>query len=102
VRSGMGIATLRIGPLTQLRIVDALITGQHEPARATSSCCARFRRDDVLRARRRRQVQRTIARTSSAIRCSSRKGSGSSRDIRQPNGELIRHGSAQVEYSEVR
>lgn len=31
VRAGEGIATLRIGPQTQLRIVDAILSGTHEP-----------------------------------------------------------------------
>ena len=31
VRPGAGVATLRVGPFTQLRVVDALVTGQHEP-----------------------------------------------------------------------
>jgi S-adenosylmethionine:tRNA ribosyltransferase-isomerase len=31
VRSGEGIATLRIGPATALRVVDAVLTGVHEP-----------------------------------------------------------------------
>jgi S-adenosylmethionine:tRNA ribosyltransferase-isomerase len=48
VRSGMGIATLRIGPLTQLRIVHALITGQHEPGTSHFELLRAFQRDDVL------------------------------------------------------
>jgi S-adenosylmethionine:tRNA ribosyltransferase-isomerase len=48
VRSGMGIATLRIGPLTQLRIVDTLITGQHEPGTSHFELLRAFQRDDVL------------------------------------------------------
>jgi S-adenosylmethionine:tRNA ribosyltransferase-isomerase len=31
VRAGNGVATQRIGPATELRIVDAILTGTHEP-----------------------------------------------------------------------
>ena len=49
VRAGMGVATLRIGPLTQLRIVDALVTGQHEPGTSHYELLRAFQSDDVLR-----------------------------------------------------
>jgi S-adenosylmethionine:tRNA ribosyltransferase-isomerase len=48
VRSGSGVATLRIGPLTPLRIVDALVTGQHEPGTSHYELVRAFQDDDVL------------------------------------------------------
>ena len=48
VRSGMGVATLRMGPLTPLRIVDALVTGQHEPGTSHYELLRSFQDDAVL------------------------------------------------------
>jgi S-adenosylmethionine:tRNA ribosyltransferase-isomerase len=49
VQPGAGLATLRIGPHTQLRIVDALVTGQHEPGTSHYELLRAFLTDDVLR-----------------------------------------------------
>ena len=49
VRSGTGVATLRIGPLTRLNVVDALVTGQHEPDTSHYELLRAFQDDDVLR-----------------------------------------------------
>jgi S-adenosylmethionine:tRNA ribosyltransferase-isomerase len=49
VRSGSGVATLRIGRLTPLRIVDALVTGQHEPGTSHYELLRAFQSDEVLR-----------------------------------------------------
>jgi S-adenosylmethionine:tRNA ribosyltransferase-isomerase len=49
VRAGPAIATLRVGPLTRLRVVDALITGQHEPGTSHYELLRAFQNDDVLR-----------------------------------------------------
>ncbi|HEY1308089.1 MAG TPA: S-adenosylmethionine:tRNA ribosyltransferase-isomerase [Vicinamibacterales bacterium] len=49
VRSGPEVATLRVGPLTPLRIVDALVTGQHEPGTSHFELLRAFQDDGVLR-----------------------------------------------------
>ena len=50
VRAGAAIATLRVGPLTRLHIVDALVTGLHEPG-TTHYELQRAFQDDVVLAR---------------------------------------------------
>jgi S-adenosylmethionine:tRNA ribosyltransferase-isomerase len=49
VRAGRAVATLTIGPFTQLRIVDALVTGQHEPGTSHYELLRAFHDDSVLR-----------------------------------------------------
>jgi len=49
VRAGRAVATLRIGPLTPLRVVDALVTGQHETGTSHYELLRAFHDDDVLR-----------------------------------------------------
>jgi S-adenosylmethionine:tRNA ribosyltransferase-isomerase len=49
VRAGRAVATLKIGPLTRLRIVDALVTGQHEPGTSHYELLRAFQDDSVLR-----------------------------------------------------
>jgi S-adenosylmethionine:tRNA ribosyltransferase-isomerase len=49
VPAGAGLATLRIGPHTQLRVVEALVTGQHEPGTSHYELLRAFLTDDVLR-----------------------------------------------------
>ncbi len=49
VRAGHAVATLRIGPLTRLRVVDALVTGQHEPGTSHYELLRAFQDDSVLR-----------------------------------------------------
>ena len=48
VRSGDGIATQRIGPRTKLRIVDALLTGTHEPGSSHHELLRAFATDAAL------------------------------------------------------
>jgi S-adenosylmethionine:tRNA ribosyltransferase-isomerase len=48
VRAGRAVATVRIGPLTRLRIVDALVTGQHEPGTSHYELLRAFHDDPVL------------------------------------------------------
>ena len=48
VRSGPAVATLRVGPLTPLRIVDALVTGQHEPGTSHFELLRAFLDDEAL------------------------------------------------------
>jgi S-adenosylmethionine:tRNA ribosyltransferase-isomerase len=48
VRCGMGVATLRISDRTQLRIVDALVTGQHEAGTSHYELLGAFQGEDVL------------------------------------------------------
>jgi S-adenosylmethionine:tRNA ribosyltransferase-isomerase len=50
VRAGAAIATLRVGPLTRLHIVDALVTGLHEPGTTHYELLRAFQ-DDVVLAR---------------------------------------------------
>ena len=49
VRAGRAVATLRIGPLTRLRVVDALVTGQHEPGTSHYELLRAFHDEEVLR-----------------------------------------------------
>ena len=49
VRPGAGIATQRIGPLTPLRCVDAIVSGTHEPGTSHYELLRAFQDDDVLR-----------------------------------------------------
>ena len=44
-----GIATQRIGPLTPLRCVDAIVSGTHEPGTSHYELLRAFQDDDVLR-----------------------------------------------------
>jgi len=48
VRAGRAVATVRIGPLTRLRIVDALVTGQHERGTSHYELLRAFHDDPVL------------------------------------------------------
>jgi S-adenosylmethionine:tRNA ribosyltransferase-isomerase len=49
VRAGRASATLRVGALTRLQIVDALVTGQHEPGTSHYELLRAFQDDSVLR-----------------------------------------------------
>jgi S-adenosylmethionine:tRNA ribosyltransferase-isomerase len=49
VRPGAAVATLRIGPLTPLQVVDALVTGLHEPGTSHYELLRAFQDDAVLR-----------------------------------------------------
>ena len=49
VRSGAGLATRRIGPQSTLRIVDAIVSGMHEPGTSHYELLRAFVDDDVLR-----------------------------------------------------
>jgi S-adenosylmethionine:tRNA ribosyltransferase-isomerase len=48
VRSGDGLATGRIGPTTRLRVVDAILSGTHEPGTSHYELLRAFAADDVL------------------------------------------------------
>ena len=48
VRAGCESATLRVGALTRLQIVDALVTGQHEPGTSHYELLRAFQDDSVL------------------------------------------------------
>ena len=49
VRAGCACATLRIDALTRLQVVDALVTGQHEPGTSHYELLRAFQDDSVLR-----------------------------------------------------
>jgi S-adenosylmethionine:tRNA ribosyltransferase-isomerase len=49
VRAGDGLATQRIGPATRLRVVDALLTGTHEPGTSHYELLRAFTDDATLR-----------------------------------------------------
>ena len=49
VRSGAGLATRRIGPQSDLRVVDAIVSGMHEPGTSHYELLKAFVDDDVLR-----------------------------------------------------
>ena len=48
VRAGAGIATQRIGPSTHLRIVDAILSGAHEPGSSHHALLSAFADDEAL------------------------------------------------------
>jgi S-adenosylmethionine:tRNA ribosyltransferase-isomerase len=48
VRCGMGMATLRVSDRTRLRVVDALVTGQHESGTSHYELLRAFQDEDVL------------------------------------------------------
>jgi len=48
VQCGIGVATLRVSDRTQLRIVDALVTGQHEAGTSHYELLRAFQDDEVL------------------------------------------------------
>jgi S-adenosylmethionine:tRNA ribosyltransferase-isomerase len=50
VRAGHGIATGRLGPDTRLRVVDAILSGTHEPGTSHYELLRAFQADDVLEA----------------------------------------------------
>jgi S-adenosylmethionine:tRNA ribosyltransferase-isomerase len=50
VQSGEGLATQRIGPGTHLRIVDAILSGTHEPGSSHYELLRAFADDATLRA----------------------------------------------------
>jgi S-adenosylmethionine:tRNA ribosyltransferase-isomerase len=47
-RSGEGVADQRIGPDTRLRVVDAILSGTHEPPESHYRLLRAFQSDDVL------------------------------------------------------
>ena len=49
VRIGPGLATQRLGPLTRLRVVDALLSGMHVPGTSHYELLRAFQSDEVLR-----------------------------------------------------
>ena len=49
MRAGEGMATLRIGPATALRVVDAVLTGVHEPGTSHHELLRAFVDDATLR-----------------------------------------------------
>ena len=67
-RAGEGVADQRIGPDTRLRVVDAILSGTHEPHESHYQCCVRSRTTTCSLGPRRRSKPRATARTSSAIR----------------------------------
>jgi S-adenosylmethionine:tRNA ribosyltransferase-isomerase len=48
IRAGDGLARLRIGPGTRLRVVDAIVTGVHEPGTSHHELLRAFAADEVL------------------------------------------------------
>jgi S-adenosylmethionine:tRNA ribosyltransferase-isomerase len=46
--AGDGLATARIGPKTELRLVDAILTGTHEPGTSHYELLRAFAADDTL------------------------------------------------------
>ena len=48
VRAGDGVATQRLGPTTRLRVVDAILSGTHEPGTSHYELLRAFQGDDVL------------------------------------------------------
>jgi S-adenosylmethionine:tRNA ribosyltransferase-isomerase len=48
VRSGHGVATGHIGPMTRLRIIDGIVSGMHEPGTSHFELLRAFQKDDAL------------------------------------------------------
>jgi S-adenosylmethionine:tRNA ribosyltransferase-isomerase len=48
VRSGAGVATRRIGPTSRLRVVDALLSGAHEPGTSHHELLRAFLDDEAI------------------------------------------------------
>jgi S-adenosylmethionine:tRNA ribosyltransferase-isomerase len=48
IRAGEGLARLRIGPATRLRVVDAIVTGVHEAGTSHHELLRAFAADEVL------------------------------------------------------
>src|SRR5207237_8972743 len=48
VRAGAGLATQRIGPATRLRVVDAILSGTHEPGTSHYELLRAFTDDATL------------------------------------------------------
>ena len=48
LRAGAGLATQRIGPRTRLRVVDAIVTGMHEPGTSHYELLRAFATDALL------------------------------------------------------
>jgi S-adenosylmethionine:tRNA ribosyltransferase-isomerase len=48
IRAGDGLARLRIGPETRLRVVDAIVTGVHEPGTSHYELLGAFAAEEVL------------------------------------------------------
>ena len=48
VRAGGGMATLRVGPATALRVIDAVLTGVHEPGTSHHDLLRAFVDDATL------------------------------------------------------
>ena len=66
VRAGDGIATGRIGPGTRLRVVDAIVSGTHEPGTSHYELLRAFQDDATLRRWRASWRRTATRRTSSA------------------------------------
>jgi S-adenosylmethionine:tRNA ribosyltransferase-isomerase len=49
LRAGAGVADQRLGPRTRLRVVDAIVSGTHEPGTSHYELLRAFTGDDVLR-----------------------------------------------------
>jgi len=49
LRAGAGVADQRLGPSTRLRVVDAIVSGTHEPGTSHYELLRAFAPDDVLR-----------------------------------------------------
>ena len=67
VQAGEGLATQRIGPATGLRVVDAILSGTHEPGTSHYELLRAFTDDATLAARATNWPRATTARTNSAI-----------------------------------
>ena len=50
VRAGHGVATGRLGPATRLQVVDAILSGTHEPGTSHYELLRAFQADEVLEA----------------------------------------------------
>jgi len=48
LEAGEGVATERIGPKTRLRVVDAILTGTHEPGTSHYELLRAFADDGTL------------------------------------------------------
>jgi S-adenosylmethionine:tRNA ribosyltransferase-isomerase len=94
VRAGAGLATQRLGPHSRLKVVDALLSGTHEPGTSHYELLRAFAPDAVLRRaadRLERQGYRTHEFGDSVLLEAVRANPGQCEVCRPPPGRRILH-----------
>ena len=99
VQPGEGVADQRLGPASRLRIVDAILSGTHEPDSSHYQLLRAFVDDATLAEASAALEATAIGRTSSATRCSSSAAIEWSPKLRPSGGSTP---PADTRYSESR